>query len=61
MLLKIVENISRLLFKSLVPLSEGLGRVIYPAGGFGSFQNALVHDIFRGVEVQSRFDFDALD
>ena len=35
-LLKIVENISILLYKSLVPLHEYLGLVIYPVGGFRS-------------------------
>ena len=61
MLLKIVDNTSSLLLKSLVPLSECLERVIYPAGGFRSFQNARAHHSFRGVEVQSRFDFEALN
>lgn len=59
-LLKIIQNISILLFESFVPLLECLGRVIYPARRFGSFHHALVHHSFRGVEVQSRFDFDAL-
>lgn len=59
--LKMVENASSLLYKLLEPLSECLERVIYPAGSFGSFPNALAHRSFRGVEVHSRFDFEALD
>ena len=58
--LKIVEHSSILLFKFLVPLSEYLELVIDPIRGFGSLPNALAQRSFRGVEVHSRFDFEAL-